>query len=216
VPRALVLLRHGRTSWNLAGRAQGHADIELDDVGRAQAVAAAEALATLRPARLWSSDLVRASETAAILGARAGLDVELDKRLREYDVGGRQGLTVPEFAEQFPDEYAAWATRDDHSLVEGAESTADVLDRIVPALTECLAVLDADDVGVVVGHGASLRTGLVGLLGWSPDAGRSLRGFDNCAWAVVEQPEDSPALRLAAYNVTAQGPPDFASGPRPR
>jgi probable phosphoglycerate mutase len=203
VTRRLILLRHGRTSWNATGRVQGHADIGLDDVGRAQAEAAASVLAGLEPERLWSSDLLRARETGTVVAARSGLPLELDKRFREYDVGVRQGLTVPEFAEQYPDEYAAWSGRDDDLHVEGAESTADVLGRIVPALLECLDALGPGRVGVVVGHGASLKAGLIGLLGWPPVAARSLRGFDNGAWAVVEEPAETSALRLAAYNVTA-------------
>jgi probable phosphoglycerate mutase len=212
MPRRLLLLRHGRTAWNASGRVQGHADVGLDEVGRGQARAVAAALAALGPARVWSSDLARARETAAVVADRLGLAVELDKRLREYDVGARQGLTVPEFAAQFPDEYAAWAERDDRVLVEGAESTADVLARIVPALEECLAALGPADTGVVVGHGASLKAGLLGLLGWPTGHERALRGLDNAAWAVVEQTGGGSPVRLAAYNMTA----DFASRPTPR
>jgi probable phosphoglycerate mutase len=210
--RTLVLLRHGRTAWNASGRIQGHAPVGLDEVGRAQAVAAAEALAARPPARIWSSDLPRARETAAALAARLGVAVEVDERLREYDVGTRQGLTIPEFAEQFPDEYAAWAARDDRVRVAGAETTADVLARIEPALSECLAALDAGEVGVVVAHGAALKVGLTAILGWPVGLERTLRGLDNCAAAVVELPDGEARPRLAAYNV----PPDFASRPAPR
>ena len=52
--RRLVLLRHGQTAWNAEGRAQGHLDIGLDDLGRAQAAAVAPAVAALRPDVLWS------------------------------------------------------------------------------------------------------------------------------------------------------------------
>ena len=56
----LVLLRHGRTSWNAAGRVQGQLESELDDTGHGQASDAAVALAHLAPVALWSSDSVRA------------------------------------------------------------------------------------------------------------------------------------------------------------
>src|SRR4051812_41766969 len=87
VTRRLVLLRHGQTEWNSLGRAQGHADISLDATGHARAAAAAPYLAAMRPVRLWSSDLARAQETAAYVADAAGLTVETDPRLREYDVG---------------------------------------------------------------------------------------------------------------------------------
>jgi len=94
VTRRLVLLRHGQTEWNSLGRAQGHADISLDATGHAQAAAAAPYLAAMGPVRLWSSDLARARETAAYVARAAKLEVELDPRLREYDVGVRSGLTT--------------------------------------------------------------------------------------------------------------------------
>ena len=71
-------MRHGRTAWNAEGRAQGHADISLDDTGRRQAEAMAAVLAELRPALLVSSDLARARETAAFLEKATGLTAAED------------------------------------------------------------------------------------------------------------------------------------------
>ncbi|MDX6318700.1 MAG: glucosyl-3-phosphoglycerate phosphatase, partial [Nocardioidaceae bacterium] len=68
-PTRLVLLRHGRTSWNKIGRAQGHADISLDAVGVRQARTAAKRLARYEPSVIWSSDLARARETAEYVAA---------------------------------------------------------------------------------------------------------------------------------------------------
>ena len=104
--RRLVLLRHGRTAWNATGRAQGHADVELDEVGHAQAAAVAPWIAGWEPAELWSSDLARARQTAAYVEKETGLVATLDARLREYDVGERTGLTMAEFADQHPDDHA--------------------------------------------------------------------------------------------------------------
>ena len=63
--RRLVLIRHGRTAWNAIGRAQGHADVELDDIGHAQAAAVAPYLTSLGPTVLWTSDLARAPDLDA-------------------------------------------------------------------------------------------------------------------------------------------------------
>jgi glucosyl-3-phosphoglycerate phosphatase len=111
--RRLVVVRHGQTAWNAAGRAQGHADIELDDAGHAQAAAAAPYLASLEPSALWTSDLARARQTSEYLEKATGLSSREDARLREFDVGLRQGLTIPEFAARYPAEHAAWVRRDD-------------------------------------------------------------------------------------------------------
>ena len=81
--RRLVLLRHGLTPWNAEQRFQGNADIELTETGHLQAKAAAGALAVLGPTAVWSSDLLRAAQTAEHVAAAAGVSTVRDARLRE-------------------------------------------------------------------------------------------------------------------------------------
>ena len=109
-------------------------------------------------------------------------------------------------------------------VLEGAESAAEVAGRMHAALTEVLAALAPGETGVVVTHGAALKLGLMALLGWDPGAGASLRGLDNCRWAVVEEvgPRRAAAAlvvqrgggrgrpRAAARALSAQAPLDFA------
>ena len=83
----IIIWRHGRTEWNIVNRFQGQADVPLDDVGYAQAIRAAEVLASYRPSSLYSSDLSRCYQTAEMLAQRTGLDITTDKRLREIHVG---------------------------------------------------------------------------------------------------------------------------------
>lgn len=212
--RRLVLIRHGRTAWNLEGRAQGHTDVSLDDTGRAQARAMAPYVAAMQPVALWSSDLARARETAAYVESATGLTATLDRRLREFDVGRRAGLTVAEFAARFPDEHAVWASGHVTGGVPGAETVADVTARMVPALREALATTPAGTTSVVVSHGAALRVSLAALLCWPEGLDLSLRGMDNCGWTTVEHDPVRDRLRLASYNETAHPGvhgPDFAS-----
>jgi broad specificity phosphatase PhoE len=133
--RRLVLLRHGRTAWNDAGRAQGHADVPLDDVGEVQAKTVAPVLAALSPVALWSSDLSRAAQTAAHVAAESGLTPVLDARLREFDIGpNRTGLTSEQYAARFPEEYAALLAGE-IAGIPGRETDDDVLARFLPAIT---------------------------------------------------------------------------------
>jgi glucosyl-3-phosphoglycerate phosphatase len=213
-PRTLVLVRHGRTAWNLLGRAQGHTDIALDATGHDQAATLAPVIAAMRPSRLWSSDLARAHETASYLAEACGLPVKTDPGLREYDVGVRSGLTMSDFAERFPERYAAWLLEDESNLVEGEESTEQVRARVVPAMEGCLAELEPGETAVVVTHGACLMVGLMGLLGWPWKLARSLRGMENCGYAVVSEHPLKGGLRLTSYNekaVSGRHEADFAT-----
>lgn len=200
--RRLLLLRHGRTAWNDAGRAQGHADIELDATGHVQAELAARHLAD-KIAGLWASDLTRARQTAGYLADRTGLDVEEDARLREFDVGERQGLTLAEFADRFPEEYSAWMRGDGLVPVKGGEVSEEVEARMVPALRECLEALDHGETGLVVTHGAAMKVAVTGLLQWPLEMAASLKAVDNCAWITLDEIEHGGRLRLAGYNEKA-------------
>ncbi|MDP2775387.1 MAG: histidine phosphatase family protein, partial [Nocardioides sp.] len=123
--RTLVLLRHGRTAFNHALRVQGQLDVELDEVGREQALVAAEALAKLGPTLLWSSDLLRARATAAALAEATGLSPTYDARLREFHLGERQGLTHDEYSTLDPVEFEQFR-KGHYDTALGAEPAADV------------------------------------------------------------------------------------------
>src|ERR1700687_3190858 len=104
----LVMLRHGQTDYNAGSRMQGQLDTELSDLGRDQAVAAAEVLAKRQPLVIVSSDLRRALDTAVALGERSGLPVLVDTRLRETHLGDWQGLTHLEVDAAAPGARLAW------------------------------------------------------------------------------------------------------------
>jgi broad specificity phosphatase PhoE len=87
------LIRHAESTWNAAGRWQGHGDPPLSPAGRAQAAALAEQIRGEKIEVLIASDLARCRETAAILGACWGLEPSHDARLREIDIGAWTGLT---------------------------------------------------------------------------------------------------------------------------
>lgn len=198
--RTLVLVRHGRTAWNLEGRMQGHTDVPLDEVGELQAKDAARRLTVWEPVRLWSSDLLRARRTAEVIGEAVELAPVFDARLRERDVGERSGLTMPEFRSRFPREYDAFTAGLSSPRVPGEEDPVDVRRRVAAALREALAALAPGETGMVVGHGAALRSGIADLLGWPAGLEQSLTGLDNAASAVLRQRPGAP-VRLASYNL---------------
>jgi glucosyl-3-phosphoglycerate phosphatase len=198
--RRLVLWRHGRTEWNLLGKAQGHAQVPLDDVGLEQASVASARLASYRPGFIWSSDLVRAAQTADALARLTGLEVRQDKRLREFDVGERQGMTMEEFISTRPDLYRQWAQGDRGVEIPAAEPADDVAARMREVLGEAADAVRPGQTGVVVGHGASLRVGIAAFLSLQPKHWTMFRGMSNCAWAVLEDDGELWGWRVVDYN----------------
>ncbi len=200
--RRLLLLRHGRTAWNHARRVQGQLDAELDETGHRQAAQAALAVAATGPVALWSSDSVRARETAAYVAKETGLDPTYDARLREYYLAERQGLTHDEYAALAPEEFAAFRGGD-FDVVPGGETAEVVSGRMVEALEELLASIAPGELAVAVSHGAAIRDAVPALLGWPVHERAALHGLDNCAWVELDQVGPGAALRMKAYNRVA-------------
>ncbi|GAA4694676.1 histidine phosphatase family protein [Nocardioides conyzicola] len=202
--KRLLLLRHGRTAWNAARRVQGQLDAELDDTGHRQAAAAAVAVAALSPAALWSSDSVRARETAAYVAKETGLDPTYDARLREYFLAERQGVTHEEYAALAPEEFGAFRLGD-FDVVPGGETAEQVSGRMVAALGDLLASIAPGELAVAVSHGAAIRDAVPVLLGWPVTQRAVLHGLDNCGWVELDQARPDGPLRMRAYNRVTVG-----------
>jgi broad specificity phosphatase PhoE len=104
----ILLARHGESDWNRDRRWQGHADRPLTDLGREQARALADRLAATELDAVYSSDLERARETAAIVAEPHQLPVKELSDLREVDVGSWSGLTRAEAEERYPNAFRRW------------------------------------------------------------------------------------------------------------
>ena len=134
VATRVCIIRHGETDWNVDKRIQGHTDIPLNETGRAQALAMAFNAAHQRFHAIYSSDLVRAHETATALAQREDEAVRLLPQLRERHYGLFQGLTAEEGASLHPAAYAHYVARDLDYDFEGGESLRRFAERVSEAI----------------------------------------------------------------------------------
>jgi glucosyl-3-phosphoglycerate phosphatase len=205
--RRVVLLRHGRTEWNATGRFQGQLDSPLDVIGRAQAVAAAVAVAPMRPDALVTSDLARALDTASAVAAVSGLEMATDTRLREIHLGAWQGLTRAEAKEQYPQEYARWQAGEDARRGSG-ETYAEVGLRAADCVSSWLDRLGPGSLLLAVTHGGTARATIGTLLGMPPDTWWRLAPLSNCRWSLLA--DMGRGWRLEEHN--AGSPPEEETG----
>ncbi len=164
-PVELWLVRHGQTDWNVQRRYQGHTDIPLNSLGREQASELASEVNGSQIAAIYSSDLSRALETAAILARHTSANVTPDRRLREISMGDWEGRTLFEVNQELPDGADGLAYTEAHSRAPGGESLAEVAER-VRAFADEIAERHAGQIVLVVMHGlslAALRCLAVGL-----------------------------------------------------
>ena len=150
----ILLVRHGETDWNSERRWQGHADQPLNDAGREQARELAETLTDRGIDVVYSSDLVRAHETALIVAERLGLPVEVDAGLREVDVGDWAGRLVSEIEAVDPEAFQLW--RQGRKGWNGGESYEEMGERVVGAVLR-LAGRHPGKTVLIVTHGGSIR-----------------------------------------------------------
>jgi probable phosphoglycerate mutase len=130
----VLLVRHGQSQGNAERRFGGHSPTPLSELGHRQAEATASALAAERVTAIYSSDLLRAVQTAEPLARATGLEITRTPALRERSVGLMEGLTFEEAAAAHPDEYAALLRRDFEHVLVGGESYRQLLDRAAAEL----------------------------------------------------------------------------------
>jgi broad specificity phosphatase PhoE len=152
------IIRHGQTDWNLQGRWQGKADIPLNDVGRVQAQRLARRLFArrIRFDALYSSDLKRAWETAALLSERLGIIPKPLSALREIDVGAWSGLTRSEVRAQFPDLLERFESGEDVRRGGDGETFGQLYDRVVGVVERLIIERPGQTIALVT-HGGPAR-----------------------------------------------------------
>lgn len=185
-----LLIRHGATAWNDAGRIQGLADVPLSPLGRAQAAALARRLAGEALSLVASSPLSRARETAEVVACAAGAPLRLEAALREMDFGAWDGLTVDEVRARDPEGWRRVAAGEDWP--NGGGERASEVQRRALAVIEVLRAAEPEGKVVVVSHLATLRALLCAVAGrdltlrWPPlDAGSLTR----VSWPMSGPPE---------------------------
>lgn len=134
----LYLIRHGQSAGNAEGRFGGHGPTPLSDLGQKQAEKTAKMLAKERISAIYSSDLLRAVQTAEPLAKLLDLPVHTSPAFRERNVGVLQGLTFDESKEQFPRDYYALINRSVHHVITEGESYRHLLRRITGELRNIL------------------------------------------------------------------------------
>jgi broad specificity phosphatase PhoE len=179
----IVLVRHGETEWSRGGRHTGNTDVPLTDRGREQAEALREALGKREFARVLTSPLARAAETARL----AGFDgAEVREELREWDYGGYEGRTTAEIREERP----GWSLWRDG--VPGGEASHEVAARVDRLLAE-LRTVEGDV--LVFAHGHVLRVLAARWIELQAVAGARF-ALDPATIGVLGHERETPVIRI--------------------
>jgi probable phosphoglycerate mutase len=154
--RAVWLVRHGESTWNVLGLVQGHADgPTLTQKGQLQSAQVAEQFRDRRIGAIYASDLARAQQTASFIGTVVGRPVHTDTALRERCFGRQEGRPLGELVASASG-ISGERVVDASARPEGGESLDQVFERVGSFLEWLRGQPDAGDV-VLVTHGGTIR-----------------------------------------------------------
>lgn len=204
----IYFVRHGETAYNASGRYQGHMQISLNERGMAQAECVGQRL-RLQPFRaIYSSDLLRAVQTAEAIAVHHHLTIQQLAGFREIDVGLWEHLTVAEIAAQYPQHFASYRHTPGQTIYTGGESYAQMQLRAMDALTRVVAQHQPDDVLCIVCHGGTIRAIVCAILHLDIDYYPRM-WIDNCAISTVFY--ENNTYRLGSLNDNAHAEADWRS-----
>ena len=193
-------IRHGETEWNAGGRWCGRTDVPLSDVGRRQAQLVARRLQPIPIEALYSSPLVRALETARLIGQAIGRESVADGRLVELNYGAWEGSTYEESRRATPDIYRAWEADPAKVSPPEGESGEQLMERVGPFLVEVAQRHPSGNV-VVVCHRTLCRLVACHIMGAPLSEYRKRIPMDNAALNIFEAREGK--WRVVAVNDTS-------------
>jgi len=197
----VLIVRHGATVLSVEDRFAGETDVELSDEGREQTRHLAQRLSREKIAATYASPLGRTMETARILAAPHGLDVQIRDGLREISHGHWEQMTRREVEEKFPEEAAEWE-KDPYTFAPlGGESGLAVTARALPVLIDLVRQHPGENI-LVVSHKATIRLLLSSLLGFDPRRYRDNLDQKPAALNIVDF-RDAGRARLTLFNDTS-------------
>lgn len=183
------IVRHGETDWNLKGFYQGQKDSLLTRKGIQQAKKVAQGLKYIKFDAAFSSDLLRAKQTAEIIALEHEMIVETKKILRERNYGRLEGTSIAKAQQELKDTFRKFAelsadVRFKTPLIDGSESDEKIATRLATFIRETSVAYPEKNV-LVVCHGGIMRAFLIHM-GFAPKEEMRALAIDNAGYFVLE------------------------------
>ncbi len=156
----IYLVRHGRTDWNDKHLIQGHSDIELNSEGIETAKKLAKEFKKIKFDCVYSSDLLRAKQTAEIVALEQKIGIQTSESLRERNFGNVEGKPSQEYFSQINevleklDEEIRYSYKFESNIE--MESDREVLERINKFFKKISNIHNRGNI-LVVSHGGPIR-----------------------------------------------------------
>lgn len=179
----IYIVRHGEVDWNSKGLVLGQKDFPLNSKGKKQAKELKNQLKRVHFDVIFSSDLIRAKETAKVIAANKKIPLKVTNTLREQSFGKYEGWEKQKFLKLF-DKWKEMSNDERHryALSEDMESNEKAVNRLISFLYRVTTIHRYKSV-LVVTHGAIMRYLLIHLGYASYDY---LSYFDNTGYVELQ------------------------------
>ena len=196
----IIMIRHGQSEANAQSRFAGHSDFDLSALGKKQAELAAKYLfGKEKLDAIYSSDLLRAHNTAAPFSALYGLPINDRKGLRELFAGNWEGLTIDEIKERYTEDFRVWREDFSNARCSGGESVAEIYARMIPEVLSLARENDGKCI-LLATHATPIRVTEAYSRGLSADRVHEVPFVRNSAMNIFEY--DGETLRPVMTNIT--------------
>lgn len=189
----LLLIRHGETDYNLNRRYCGFSNPPLNVSGVSQVESLAKQLKDFDIAAVYSSDLLRAAQTAEILFS--GHQIKTMPDFREFNFGVFEGLNHTEITNKYSGLYHNWLVDPLHVSIPKGEKFTDFKNRVDSALSLVIS-LNRNKVIALVTHSGPIRLILCRVLGYGFEKFWEFN-HDNAAFSIIDYPESSAAKAVS-------------------
>lgn len=197
----ILLVRHGSTVLSAEDRFAGATNVQLSDLGRAQAAGLARRISTLDIAAFFASPMDRTMETAHILAKPHDMEVQPRPAFLEINHGAWEGLTRQDAETRFATSYTRWEEDPYNFAPEGGETGLALTARAMPELLEIVAD-HAGKTVCIVSHKATIRLILSSVLGFDPRRYRDFLDLHPASLTVLDF-RDNLHARLTVFNDVA-------------
>jgi len=194
----LILIRHGETDYSLARRYCGFSDPPLNDEGIRQARQLAARLKGMKIDKVYSSDLVRARQTAEIVFPKNAIEPVAD--WREMDFGLFEGLTHEQIMQRYPTLYRAWVDDPAEVKIPEGEGLQDLSERVQERIAALVSRHEGGTVAVVT-HGGPIRIALCDALQLGPAMFWQVQQALG-AWNAIDYAEGAPPAVIVMNDVS--------------
>ncbi len=190
----IYLIRHGRQSSRLC-----NVNVSLCEAGRRQSVLLGERLSAIGIEKLYSSDLLRARETAEIVNQFLQVEHIIYPDLREISFGDMEGLSDEVIAEKYADFKKRQSQMTEDLPYPGGENAADVIKRALPVLSKIAG--SGIERAAVVTHGGVIRSITAGILNMDLAKARLIGGsLENCSITELDYTPQKQYFTLERFN----------------